>query len=146
MKITNHMINKWAKAGLLVFFGIILAIYIDGVNSEMQRALSHLIQGEATFVFQLLTAIEWIIILWCFVDAALNILTSFREPKLSLDDLGAKLDSIEKKISAQSPQPPQPPYISAQKPIVVEQEEVGVEESEEIPAPAPPNPPVPPPP
>jgi len=122
MKVTNYAVGKWAKGGLLIFFGLILLIYWGQVMEELRPAFERLIGGQATFLNDLINALMWIIILWCFVDAAINILMSFREQKLSLDDIGAKLDAIEAKIAGQTQ-----PKEAAKKPIVVEQGNIGKE-------------------
>lgn len=148
MKITNYMINKWSKAALLIIFGTIFLYYIEPVNAEIRALLSIFpIPIDMTGLLDLGYVIYLIIALWCFVDAALNILTSFREGKLSLDDLGAKIDMIEKKLaSAQQPIQPQQPEQFPQKPIVIEQESVAIAEPQApAPTPAPPTD-VPPPP
>lgn len=144
MRVTNFMINKWAKAALLVFFGIILLIYWGQVIEELRPALDRLIQGQATFLYDLVNALMWIIILWCFVDAAINIIISFREQKVSLDDLGAKLDAIEKKLESQANQPQS--AAAQKKPIVVEQGAIGKEEMGATPVDTRLAPPLPPPP
>ena len=146
MKVTNFMIMKWSKAALLIIFGIIFIYFMDPVNLEMRDLFSQVTQGhEMPGLFDLSYAVYFIIALWCFVDAALNILTSFREQKMTMDDLGTKLDAIEKKLqSANVPQMPGQPGIP-QRPMVVQQESVAVEEPSEIPTPAPPTD-VPPPP
>ena len=146
MKVTNYMIMKWSKAALLIIFGIIFIYFLEPVNLELRSLFSQLTQGhEMPGLFDLSYAIYFIIALWCFVDAALNILASFREQKMTMDDLGAKLDAIEKKLQpANVPQAPVQPGIP-QQPMVVQQESVAVEEPEESPAPAPPTD-VPPPP
>jgi hypothetical protein len=146
MKVTNYMIMKWSKAALLIIFGIIFIYFMDPINLEMRDLFSQVTQGhEMPGLFDLSYAVYFIIALWCFVDAALNILTSFREQKMTMDDLGAKLDAIEKKLlSANVPQTPGQPGI-LQRPMVVQQESVAVEEPSEIPTPAPPTD-VPPPP
>jgi len=146
MKVTNFMIMKWSKAALLIIFGIIFIYFMDPINLEMRDLFSQMSQGhEMPGLFDLGYAVYFIIALWCFVDAALNILTSFREQKMTMDDLGAKLDAIEKKLlSANVPQTPGQPGIP-QRPMVVQQESVAVEEPSESPTPAPPTD-VPPPP
>jgi hypothetical protein len=122
MRVTNYMIGKWAKAALLVMFGIILFMYFDRVMNELLPAFERLIEGQAPFLADLLNAIGWILILWCFVDAALNIIMSFRDSKISLDDIGAKLDAIEKKMAEQ-----QMAAASVQsRPLVVEQGGIGM--------------------
>jgi hypothetical protein len=146
MKVTNYMIMKWSKAALLIIFGIIFIYFMDPINLELRDLFSQFTQGhEMPGLFDLSYAVYFIIALWCFVDAALNILTSFREQKMTMDDLGVKLDAIEKKLlSANVPQMPGQPGIP-QRPMVVQQESVAVEEPVESPAPAPPTD-VPPPP
>ena len=152
MKVTNYMIMKWSKAALLIIFGIIFIYFMDPINLEIRDLFSQVTQGhEMPGLFDLSYAVYFIIALWCFVDAALNILTSFREQKMTMDDLGAKLDAIEKKLlSANVPQTPMQPGIP-QRPMVVQQESIAVEEPSveeepsESPTPAPPTD-VPPPP
>jgi hypothetical protein len=146
MKVTNYMIMKWSKAALLIIFGIIFIYFMDPINLELRDLFSQFTQGhEMPGLFDLSYAVYFIIALWCFVDAALNILTSFREQKMTMDDLGVKLDAIEKKLlSANVPQMPGQPGIP-QRPMVVQQESVAVEEPVESPTPAPPTD-VPPPP
>jgi len=146
MKVTNFMIMKWSKAALLIIFGIIFIYFMDPINLELRDLFSQFTQGhEMPGLFDLGYAVYFIIALWCFVDAALNILTSFREQKMTMDDLGVKLDAIEKKLlSANVPQMPMQPGIP-QRPMVVQQESVAVEEPSESPTPAPPTD-VPPPP
>lgn len=142
MRVTNFMINKWGKAALLVFFGIILLIYWGQVLEELRPALDRLIEGQATFLYDLVNALMWIIILWCFIDAVINIVISFREQKVSLDDLGAKLDAIEKKLASM----PTPAAEPAKKPMVVEQGAIAKEEIDSTPADNRLAPPLPPPP
>ena len=139
MRVTNYMIGKWAKAGLLILFGIILLLYFERVMSELLPAFERMIAGEAVFLMQLLNAIGWILIFWCFIDAALNILMSFRDSKVSLDDIGSKLDAIEKKLSEQ-------PVATAAKPVVVEQGNIGITRAGAATADARLAPPMPPPP
>lgn len=118
MRVTNYMINKWAKAALLVLFGIILLLYWEKVMNEMMPEFERLIEGDATFLQGLLNAIGWVLIFWCFLDAALNMLMSFRESKVSLEDLGSKLDDIDKTLSERlSPFPARKPAVVAQKGI-----------------------------
>lgn len=138
MKITNVMISKWARAALLIVFGIILMIYINAVIDEFSTLFGHSGAGETSVILMLLNAIFWIIAIWCFVSATLNIITSFREQKLTLDDLGAKIDELQKLIVDRQTVAPSP----VQKPIVVEQARVEVEK----PAREPVGPEVPPPP
>jgi hypothetical protein len=146
MKVTNFMIMKWSKAALLIIFGIIFIYFMDPVNLEMRSLFSQVTQGhEMPGLFDLGYAIYFIVALWCFVDAALNILTSLREQKMTMDDLAAKLDVIEKKLlSAMMPQTPVQQG-APQMPMVVQQESVGATEPSEVFAPAPPTD-VPPPP
>ncbi len=146
MKVTNYMIFKWSKSILLIIFGIIFLIYMEAVLAEVRSIFSS-IPGmpDLTGLFDLSFAIYFIIAIWCFVDAALNILTSFREQRTSLDDIAAKLDEIEMKLAGAKPQQPavQP---SAMKPMVVQQESVSTSPAPmEAPTPAPPTD-VPPPP
>jgi len=115
------MIGKWAKAGLLVFFGIILLLYFEKVMNELIPAFGRLIGGEAPFLLNLLNAIGWILIIWCFVDAALNVLMSFRDSKVSMEDIGAKLDAIDKKLAEQ-----QAASSAQMKPMVVGQGNIGM--------------------
>jgi hypothetical protein len=98
MRITDYVIKKWAKAGLHIFLGIILLIYLENALIEMQPAFNFIFGGGVPFLVNLLGAIGWVLIIWCFVSAALNLIMSFRESKLSFDDLGRKLDSIEKRL------------------------------------------------
>ena len=135
------MIGKWAKAGLLVFFGIILLIYFEKVMNELIPAFGRLISGEAPFLLNLLNAIGWILILWCFVDAALNVLMSFRDSKISMDDIGAKLDAIDKKLAEQ-----QAASAAQMKPMVVGQGNIGMAPITNSPADPRLSPPMPPPP
>jgi hypothetical protein len=135
------MIAKWAKAGLLVFFGIILLIYFENVMMELSPAFDRMLGGQAPFLSSMMSAIGWILIIWCFVDAGINVVMSFRESKLSLDDLGKKLDMIEKRIADQQ--------MGAQlnRPMVVEQSGIGKMDMPQTPATADPRlAPVPPPP
>lgn len=135
MKVTNVMISKWARAALLIIFGIVLVIYIDAVMQEFSLLFSHSGSGEASMIMMLLTALFWIVALWCFVSAALNIITSFREPKLSIDDLGAKLDELQRMITERQPGVQAP----VQKPMVIEQARVEAEKpvGPEVPPPPP---------
>jgi hypothetical protein len=146
MKVTNYMIMKWSKAALLIIFGIIFIYFMDPVNLELRNLFSQFTKGnDMPGLFDLGYAVYFIIALWCFVDAALNILTSFREQKMTMDELGAKLDAIEKKLlSVNVPQKTAQASIP-QRPMVVQQEGVAVEEPSESPIPAPPTD-VPPPP
>jgi hypothetical protein len=146
MKVTNFMIMKWSKAALLIIFGIIFFLYMDPVNQEMRDMFAQITQGhEMTGLFDLSYVIYFVVALWCFVDAALNILTSFREQKMTMDDLAAKLDVIERKMqSMKMPQGPMQPGVP-QMPMVVQQESVGSTEPSEVFTPAPPTD-VPPPP
>ncbi len=146
MKVTNFMIMKWSKAALLIIFGIIFFMYLDPVNQEMRDMFAQITQGhEMPGLFDLSYVIYFVIALWCFVDAALNILTSFREQKMTMDDLAAKIDAIEKKMqSAKIPQAPMQPT-APQMPMVVQQENVGSTGPSEVFMPAPPTD-VPPPP
>jgi len=123
MKITNVMISKWARAALLIIFGVILMIYIDAVIKEFSTLFGHSGVGETSMIMMLLQAIFWVIAIWCFVSAALNIITSFREQKLTIDDLGAKIDELQKLILERQPGVQAP----VQRPIVVEQARVEVE-------------------
>lgn len=141
MRVTNFMIAKWAKAGLLVLFGIILLIYFQNVMNELQPAFDRMLQGQAPFLGSLISAIGWILIVWCFVDAGLNIVMSFRESKLSIDDLGKKLDMIEKRIADQQM------AVQINRPMVVEQSGIGQMNMPQTPAATDPRlAPVPPPP
>ena len=140
MKVTNLMLTKWAKAALLILFGIILIIYLNSVLEELQRAFESILQVETPMLISLLTAVMWIIILWCFVDAAINIITSFREGRTTIDDLAAKIDSIEKMIKEQGVEVPP----AQQKPIVIEQAKVQMSKSEPMSAPTSDVPPPPP--
>lgn len=146
MKVTNYMIFKWSKAVLLIIFGIIFLLYMDPVNLEI-RNLFGSIPGAPQIgsLFDLSYAVYFVIAIWCFVDAALNILASFREQKMTLDDLAAKLDVIEMKLAQAKPvQPHLQPEIQP-KPMIIEQENIGATEPAEVFAPAPPTD-VPPPP
>ena len=144
MKVTNYMIYKWSKAAMLIIFGVVFLIYMDSVNAGIRSIFSSIPNApNMGAFFDLSFAIYFIIAIWCFVDAGLNLLTSFREQKTTMDDLAAKLDVIERKLSSSRPQQPvAQPYSS--KPIVVEQAGVSTEPTE-VYAPAPPTD-VPPPP
>ena len=141
MRVTNYMIGKWAKAGLLVFFGIILLLYFEKVMNELIPAFGRLIGGEAPFLLNLLNAIGWILIIWCFVDAALNVLMSFRDSKVSMEDIGAKLDAIDKKLAEQ-----QAVSAAQMKPLVIGQGNIGMPPLTNSPADPRLSPPMPPPP
>jgi len=140
MKITNLMLTKWAKAALLILFGIILIIYLESVLEEFRGAFEGIFHEETPMLIGLLTAVMWVVILWCFVDAAINLITSFREGRTTIDDLAAKIDSIEKMIKEQAVEVPP----AQQKPIVIEQAKVQMSKSEPIPAPTSDVPPPPP--
>lgn len=142
MRVTNYMIGKWAKGGLLVLLGIVLLIYLQRVILELVPAFDRLIGGEMPFLVNLLNAIGWILTIWCFVDAALNILMSFRDSKVSLEDIGAKIDSIEKKIVEQQ----QAAAFATTKPLVVEQGPIGMASPTTQPINTKLSPPIPPPP
>ncbi|MEM4262270.1 MAG: hypothetical protein QXY98_00855, partial [Thermoplasmata archaeon] len=121
-----------------IVFGIILMIYINAVIDEFSMLFGHSGAGETSMILMLLNAMFWIIAIWCFVSAALNIITSFREQKLTLDDLGAKIDDLQKLIVERQAVAQAP----LQKPIILEQAKVEVEK----PAREPIGPEVPPPP
>ncbi|MDH4123957.1 MAG: hypothetical protein OEV21_07745 [Thermoplasmata archaeon] len=143
MKVTNTMISKWAKAGLLVILGIVLLLYIQPVMDEFEMIFEEMASGQADMLFNLMTAVLWIIVLWCFVDAVINIVTSFREQKLTVDDLGAKIDKIEKMLTSAPESAPAQPQ---QRPMIVAQDSVKIEEPEPVSPPAPPPEEPPPPP
>jgi hypothetical protein len=140
MRITNVMISKWARAALLIVFGVILMLYIDAVITEFSTIFSHSGIGETSMIMMLLQAIFWIIAIWCFVSAALNIVTSFREQRMTIDDLGAKIDQLQKMILERQPVPQIPP----QRPILIEQADIGVEKPAKEPVIGPEVPPPPP--
>lgn len=135
MKITNAMISKWARAALLIIFGVILMVYIDAVIQEFSSLFLQIDVGETSMIRMLLTALLWIVALWCIVSAALNIVTSFRESKLSIDDLGAKIDELQKMIVERSAAAPAP----VSRPMIIEQAKVEVEKpiGPEVPPPPP---------
>lgn len=133
MKVTNAMISKWARAALLIIFGVILMIYIDAVMQEFSSLFLQIDVGETSMIRMLLTALLWIVALWCIVSAALNIVTSFRESKLSIDDLGVKIDELQKMIVERQAVVPAP------RPMIIEQAKVEVEKpvGPEVPPPPP---------
>ena len=125
MRTTNYMIGKWTKAALLVIFGIILLIYFEKVMDELTSALELRIGEETPFLIDLIEAIGWILILWCFVDAALNVLMSFRASKVSLDDIETKLDAIWIEVYLDKISKQQGTSNTSTKPIVVAQGNIG---------------------
>jgi hypothetical protein len=153
MKVTDYMIMKWSKAARLVIFGIIFFYFMDPVNTDIKDFFSEIearlsgdggagggVGGLFDGLSGLIYAIYFIIALWCFVGAALNILSSFREQKMTMDDLGAKLDAIEKRLQPEDiPQAPMQQPDIPQEPMIIQQESVAIEEEpSDSPAPAPP--------
>ncbi len=98
MKVTNYMINKWTRAGFLIIFGIVLLIYLERLVEELHINFERLTDSSSEPIFTFLTAVLYIFTLWLFVAAALNILSGFKEPRVSLEDLNKKLDDIEKRL------------------------------------------------
>jgi len=139
MKVTNYMINKWARAGLLIIFGVVLLIYLERLVEELQINFERLTDSSSDTIFTFLTAVLYIFTFWLFVAAALNILSGFKEPKVSLDDLNKKLDDIEKRLpEVQKPIAPVTEMQAA--PVVPTSPKVPKVAEEELPPPPPESP------
>lgn len=101
MKVTDKMINKWARAGFLIVIAIVFLMYLERILAVLEDNYNEIFNvstSDSDILFTFLTAILYIFVLWLFVAAALNILSSFREPRMTIDNLGAKIDSLEKKL------------------------------------------------
>jgi hypothetical protein len=127
IKVTPQMSSKWVKAGFLILLGIVLLYYHSGFIDDLERNSAEEFNLSFEWTWDLLQVLMWILIAWLFVYAALIIALSFRMDYCTLNDVMAKLSSIEKRLPAQRTRTPV--IVPAVEPI--EPEVFPVEEFEE---------------
>jgi len=99
------MAGKWVKAAFLVILGIVLLIYSQGVVDDLREMIESSEGIEVAFdeIWDLMTILLWILVLWLFVLAALTVAVSFQEAKYSLQEVMKRLDRIDKKLGIKPP-------------------------------------------
>lgn len=109
MHVTPQMTSKWVKAAFLIMLGIILLLYSDGLVDDLERNSAEEFNVEFEWTWDLVRLLLWILIAWLFIDAVLIIILSLKTEIYTVDDVMAKLKSVEKRLSAQPASPPTMP-------------------------------------
>jgi len=99
MKVTDNMLRKWARAGFLLIIGVVFLIYLPSVLVELQTGFENFTESDAERMFTFVEALLYIFTFWLFVSAALNIVSGFKEPKGTIDDLARKIDALDEKLT-----------------------------------------------
>ena len=107
MDVTPQMASKWVKAAFLVLLGIVLLLYADGFVDDIERNSADEFNISFEWTWDLVRVLIWILIAWLFVDAVLIVVLSLKTQLYTIDDVMARLKTIEKKLpEAAAAQPP----------------------------------------
>ncbi len=82
----------------MAVLGIIILIYAENFVEDLRDALSDTVQF--TWTGTLLRILLWVLVAWLFVDAALIVILSVTDQRVSPTDLMRKMEELEKKLDA----------------------------------------------
>lgn len=94
------MTSKWVKAAFLILLGLVLLVYSGGLVDDFERNSSEEFNLSFEWTWELVRILLWVLIAWLFVDAVLIIALSFKADQYTLNDVIARLNTIDKKVDS----------------------------------------------
>lgn len=98
--VTPQMTSKWVKAAFLILLGLVLLVYSGGLVDDFERNSSEEFNLSFEWTWELVRILLWVLIAWLFVDAVLIIALSFKADQYTLNDVIARLNTIDKKVDS----------------------------------------------
>jgi len=94
------MASRWVKAAFLAAMGLVIAIYVERLVSDLEEASFEALDVQFAGTWELLSLLLWILVAWLFVLAIITVVLSFKEDAHTISDVMARLGSIENKLTS----------------------------------------------